>query len=535
MGGRRWSESLAGAALLVAGVTVLSRVVGFGRWLVFAASVKGTCLGSAYLTANALPNVVFEIVAGGALAGAVVPLVAAARERDGDVAGVVSALLTWAMVVLVPTSVLTLLLARPLMGALLLHHPSGCDGSQVVGVASSMFVLFAPQIALYGVAVVCSGVLQAHRRFLAAAVAPLVSSLAVVATYAAVGLGWSGDRNDLATLPDGVRLGLAAGTTAGVVALAAVVAVPLRSLQLGLRPTLRFPGASAGLARRLALSGVAGLVAQQVAVVVAVVVANADKGAIAVYNYAWAVYLLPYAVLAVPLATSVFPSLAASADRGDDRAYARVLAGSTRMVVITAGLGAAVLAGAGMPVARVFLHDADEAPSAWLGWALVAFAPGLPGYALLAHLGRACYARNDGRAVARAAVIGWGVAAVLSMLLGTLAVPHWRVAALGLSNTLGMSVAGALLMLTVRRRSGASSLEGVARAGLAAFAAAVGAAGAAAALGAAVPATGRLANAALACAAAGIAALVFTAVLACVDSADLRSLLDRVPRRRVPA
>src|SRR5690606_37735172 len=56
---------LAGAAALVAAVTVASRVVGFGRWLVQSFAVGANAVGEAYATANTLPNILFEVVAGG--------------------------------------------------------------------------------------------------------------------------------------------------------------------------------------------------------------------------------------------------------------------------------------------------------------------------------------------------------------------------------------------------------------------------------------------------------------------------------------
>jgi putative peptidoglycan lipid II flippase len=65
------------AALLIAGVTVVARVIGFVRYLVLARTVGTTCLGDVYATANAVPNIVYELVVGGALVALVVPLVAA--------------------------------------------------------------------------------------------------------------------------------------------------------------------------------------------------------------------------------------------------------------------------------------------------------------------------------------------------------------------------------------------------------------------------------------------------------------------------
>ena len=64
-------------------MTLLARVVGFGRWLVFSGTVGSSCVGTAYASANLVPNVLFEVVAGGALAAAVVPVLSSSLVR-GD-------------------------------------------------------------------------------------------------------------------------------------------------------------------------------------------------------------------------------------------------------------------------------------------------------------------------------------------------------------------------------------------------------------------------------------------------------------------
>ena len=51
-------------------------------------------------------------------------------------------------------------------------------------IAARMLAVFAPQILLYGLAVVCYGILQSHRKFTAPALAPILSSLVVIAAYA---------------------------------------------------------------------------------------------------------------------------------------------------------------------------------------------------------------------------------------------------------------------------------------------------------------------------------------------------------------
>jgi putative peptidoglycan lipid II flippase len=169
------------AAGLIAAVTLAARVFGFGRWLVFSQSVGTTCVGSVYQAANQLPNVVFEVAAGGALAAVVVPIIAGqlARADHAGATQTASAMLTWTLTVLVPLSILLAAAAGPL--STLMVDGQRCSGS--TDVMASMLVVFAPQIALYGVAIVLAGVLQAHRRFLAAALAPLLSSVVVMAAY----------------------------------------------------------------------------------------------------------------------------------------------------------------------------------------------------------------------------------------------------------------------------------------------------------------------------------------------------------------
>ena len=88
-------------------------------------------------------------------------------------------------------------------------------------------------------------------------------------------------------------------------------------------------------ARRLALAGLAALVAQQVSVLVVIVAGEPRRAARSnVYQYAWAVYLLPYAVLAVPIATSAFTALSAQTGRDDHAAFTRTTAATTRAVVL---------------------------------------------------------------------------------------------------------------------------------------------------------------------------------------------------------
>src|SRR5690606_14552731 len=91
--------SIAAAAGLIAVVTLVGRAVGLGRWLAFSHGVGATCVGEIYATANQVPNALYEIAAGGALAAVVVPLVSGYlhRGREDLADRTASALLTWSL------------------------------------------------------------------------------------------------------------------------------------------------------------------------------------------------------------------------------------------------------------------------------------------------------------------------------------------------------------------------------------------------------------------------------------------------------
>ena len=84
---RRRGQGIGRAAVMIGVITVLARLVGFGRQVVFAHTVGTTCLGTAYTTANMVPNIIYDIVLGGALSSVVVPVLAGpardARRRGG--------------------------------------------------------------------------------------------------------------------------------------------------------------------------------------------------------------------------------------------------------------------------------------------------------------------------------------------------------------------------------------------------------------------------------------------------------------------
>jgi putative peptidoglycan lipid II flippase len=529
------------AAALIGVVTLFSRLFGFLRQVVFTNAVDVSCLNTAYTTANALPRIVFEIVAGGALVASVVPVLAGsvARGDNERVRQTASALLMWTVGVLIPVALVGALLAGPLIG-LLLGDGGGCADQRalVVEVATRMLVVFTVQIPVLGICVVLTGILQAHHRFLAPAFAPLVSSLVIIGAYLAYAAMAGDDRGEIEALTRSEELVLSVGTTLGAVALALALVPSTARLRLGLRPTLRFP---TGVARRVVLlssAALATVVAQQLVTALVIRLANdrGDAGAVGVYTLAWTVYLLPWAVLAVPLATSAFPRLVARHDAGDSDGYAALTASVSRGVVVVSSLAAAFLVAAADPVANVLGFDLSQASDIEaLARSIAAFAPALIGYGLLAHLTRSLYARGEGRAATVAVVTGWLVVAVTSLWWARAVVSADVVPALGLAMTTGMTVSGLLLLLAVRRSAGPSTTAGFVRTLAASLCAAV----VAVLVGRAIVALADLGDSAWsALVLTGLVGVVVLglglAVLAILDREDLvrllRPVLDRVRR-----
>ena len=559
---RQAGRSIGRAAALIGGITVVARVVGFGRQLVFAHTVGSHCLGTAYATANQVPNIIYDIVLGGALTGAIVPVLAVAAAGraayrppgngpaaagaagmaagapagtaaagahlgpDAEAGQISSALLTWTVVLLAPASLLVALVARPLTTLLLAGVPH-CAESTVVTVSSRMLVVFAPQILLYGLAVVLYGILQAHRRFTAPALAPVVSSLVVIAAYLAYVPLAAGHRGVLAGLPLSAELMLSVGTTAGVAALLLTALGPALRLRLRLRPTLRFPPGVARRARALAAVGVAAFVAQDASLVAVIVLANGHQGAGAVvlYNYGWQMFFVPYAVLAVPIATSAFPLLSATSGAEFDR----TAAAATRGAMLVSWLGAALLAGAAWPAARLFVTHPAQVRQ--LALTFVAFAPGLVGFGLAAALSRVLFATHRSRLAAAALVGGWLVVIAVDVATVPLVNARWVVPVLGLGNTIGLTFAGIALLAAVRGTRGTAALHGSARAAGAGLAGAVAGGVVGAFVSASVPVSGFIPNALVTLLACLAAAAVFGLAALALDGGDLRALAARTAGR----
>src|SRR5688572_4862185 len=169
-------------------VTGAARITGFARYIVLGLAVGTTYLGNTYETANWVPNIVFELVAGGMLSAIFVPTFVRelehGRERGDEIA---SALANTFLLLSVPVVIVGAFAARPIMLLMTAAVDDPVIRAAQVETGSWFLYVFLPQIPVYVFAMVSTGILHAHRRFFAPAAAPLWSSLVVIAAYLTFG------------------------------------------------------------------------------------------------------------------------------------------------------------------------------------------------------------------------------------------------------------------------------------------------------------------------------------------------------------
>jgi putative peptidoglycan lipid II flippase len=497
------------------------------RTLVFSQTVGASCLGTAYVTANQVPDLLYQLILGGALGSAMIPVLARSAERashdpaeKAQVSQITSALLTWTVVIVVPLCLVIVATAGPVASLL---NPSNanahCARADVVAVTSEMLQVFAPQALLYGLSVVLYGLLQSYRRFAAPSIGPGVSSLVLISCYLAfVPLN---NGHSLAQIPLTAELVLSVGTTLGIAALVVVAIPPTWRLHLRFRPALRFPPGVARRAGGLALVGVIELVAIDVASVVSIWLANGygKTGAIVIFNYGSQVLGSLTAILAVSIVVSAFPVL--SAREGPE--FDRTSAGSTRAVLLMSWLGTAVMAAIAVPAAYVLAKQPDQVPELVEAFAL--FAPGIAGAAIIANLSRVMFVIGRLKVAAVATAGSWLLAIVAYLALVPFVPARLVVAALALGTTIGQTVVAVPLVFVTRKICGPAAVRGARHAALAGLAACAAGTAVGVAISLAVPLHHKLVAAALAVPAAGGAIIAFGVVAYILDDGDLRVVL----------
>jgi len=374
-------------------LTGLSRVTGFMRIVVVAAVLGQTFLGNTYQSANTVPNILFELLIAGALQAVLVPTLVQTLDRTGvaDAERVAGGVLGLATVGLGLAAGAAMAAAPLIMRALTSGVADPAARAAQIRLGTIFLWIFLPQVLFYAAGLVSTGVLNARERFALPAFAPIVNNVIVMGAY--VGFdAMRGDRPLTLDLGAAEIAVLAGGTTLGVIAFTAVPVVAVMRSGFRLRP--RLDHRQAGV-RRIARQGgwaAAYLASLQLQLAVVLVLANRIEGGVVTYQVGFAFSLLPHALLALPIATTMFPRLARRA-RGDAAAFARTLDGGFRAVGFVVIPAAAAMAALAEPLSHLVLFGrGDAARAGELASVLMGFAPGVVGAGAFIFLSRASYA-----------------------------------------------------------------------------------------------------------------------------------------------
>lgn len=470
----------------VAAWNLVSRLTGFVRVLAVGAAVGTTFLGNTYQSANMVSNVLFELLAAGILSSVLVPtfvgrLATGGRDETARLAGaVLGALLAG----LAPVVVVAVVAAGPIMRLLTVAVDDPAVRAHQVELGRFFLWFFVPQVLLYAVGTVATGILHADSRFAAAAAAPVANNLVVIATMVAFALLREGPPSFDLSL--GHRLLLAIGTTTGVAVMTALplaaawrAGLPLRPRWAPALPELR------AMARRGAWAGV-WLAATQVLLAVTLVLANRVAGGVVAFQVAFTFFQLPFALAAHPVVTTVYPHLAADAHANDRAAFARRLAGAVTLTALLVLPASALLAATARPLLDTVAVGALATGSPLVAPTLAAYAVGIGGYATFQLLTRACYALGDARAPAVVNLAATGVGTLLMVWWSATASGTARVVILGLAYSIVQTGAALGVLAVLSRRLGHAMVgAAVGRAVVAAAAGGAAAYGLVRALGAA--------------------------------------------------
>lgn len=374
---------IASAALIVMIFFVLSRITGLLREIIVAAQFGASAELDAYLAAFRVPDLLFQLVAGGALGSAFIPTFAAHWVKDDEAGAwlLFSRVVNLITLILVVLAGLASLFALPLMQQIIAR---GFSPEQQQLAATLMRWMLISTV-IFGASGLVMGALNATQHFLLPAAAPVLYNLAIMAGAWFLAPTW------------GVR-GLVLGVVVGAVLHFLVQLPGLISRKVRYTPSLSLTDAGVGEVMRLMGPRVLGLFFVQLHFLVNTILASGlDEGRLSALNYAWMLMLLPQGIFAQAIATAIFPTFAAQIAANNREAMQRTF-GQTLRTVLFLTLPAAV----GLFVLRIPLIEMlfqrrqfTAEDTLLVSYALQFYAIGLIAHSLLEIVVRAFYALHD--------------------------------------------------------------------------------------------------------------------------------------------
>ncbi len=379
--------------------TLISRITGFLRTFVFIFALGAAGLANSYNNANTIPNAVYDVMIGGVLTSVVVPLLvtAARQHRDGGEA-YNQRIFTLSVAALGIVTVVATIAA----GLLVDLYAGALQGTE-----HRLMVVFAyffiPQIFFYGLSSLIAAILNTRNSFAAPMWTPIINNVIVIVVgllfVVTVGL----DRTP-ADIPAGGVLLLGIGTTLGIVIQTIALIPALRKVDFRWRPRFDFRREEMAEIGRMAIWMLGYVVSTQITFVVTTRLANTasvhvQNAGVSAYNYSYALFLLPYAIIGVSVTTALLPRMSKHAAEGKFWLVRDDFSASIRLssvILVPAALLLAVLG----PALCEFLFSygsSSVADARYIGEAFAAFSLGLVPFVIFQLLLRVFYALHDSR------------------------------------------------------------------------------------------------------------------------------------------
>ncbi|WP_241157245.1 murein biosynthesis integral membrane protein MurJ [Adlercreutzia sp. ZJ242] len=374
------NTSVARSTALMSIATLGSRATGLIRTWTMAFALGNTLITSAYQVANNMPNVVYELVAGGLLGAAFIPVYLSQKEKLGTKGGNLFAcnLLNLCIVVLGVLSILATVFAPQVIAT---QTFTVSDTAAVSVYATMFFRIFAVQIVFYGIGGVITSILNANRVYFLPSLAPALNNVVVIASFLAyVPLS--------AVNPDLALVVLAVGTTLGVVVQFSIQIPALAKLGFRWKPRINLHDPALREAIKIAVPTFVYIVGTMVSFSCrnAFSLQAGDNGP-STLIYAWTWYQLPHGVVAVSLSRALFTEMSEDVAKGDVRALRRHItsgvSGTLLLIVPLAGLVGAL----STPLMQLFQAGAFNAEDAqYVGSILALWVVSMPFYSVLMYL-----------------------------------------------------------------------------------------------------------------------------------------------------
>lgn len=389
----------------------------------------------AYYAAFELPDGLFTVIAGSAMATTLIPVVVGylVQDRDVEVWRLVSTILNWALLIVALVGICAAIFSSAVIRAV----APGFDAGRVQLAARLMRIVLL-QTLLFTASGILMGVLRAHQHFLLPALAPTVYTLSRILGAVLLAPHWG-------------IFGLAWGGVFGAVVYLLVLIPGLVRYRARWWPTLYHPD----LRRVLSLMAprMLGLGTTYLSFVLPTFLgSHLPAGAIAAYEYAWRLMQFPETLIGTALGFTVFPVLAELATAGRVGQLRAMAMWGVRMVLTVAVPAALGLILLGQPLTALFLQRGafDSRATERVAWALQFLSLGLVAHSVLEVVSNLFYAQQDMWTPLWAAVAGL----VLNASLGWLLLPLLAHGSIALGNSVGVTLQVVLLLCVARRRLG---------------------------------------------------------------------------------